>query len=498
MSPKTPIFRPVKTMLLASVVLAGAASYGVSQGGIQLVQPSHAQAVEFEAPKVFSFGDVVEAVSPAVVSVRVGSNAKPRSSNFRGEGRGRDYFERFFQDGPRGERRFERRRGEGRRGGPRRGFSQGSGFFVSEDGYVVTNNHVIENGSDYKIVTNDGTQYDAELVGTDPRTDLAVLKVQEDVKFTYVEFGTDRPRIGDWVVAVGNPFGLGGTVTAGIVSAQGREIGATRYDDFIQIDAAVNKGNSGGPSFDLSGKVIGVNTAIYSPSGGNVGIAFAVPANLAEEVVTEIIEDGSVTRGWLGVQIQRIDRRLADALDLDRPRGAIVTDPQPGSPAEQAGVETGDVIVGVNGEDVRSPRSLSRMIAAFDPDAEVTLNIVRDGEKQDLSVKLGELASDEMARLSDNGDGDDGTKRMGRIGLNVEETQEGIAVINVERGSFADRAGMQPNDVIQQLDGESVTSVKQLREGLLDARNSGKKSALLQIERGDRTVFVPIPVRRRG
>ena len=206
--------------------------------------------------------------------------------------------------------------------------SQGSGFFISDDGIVVTNNHVVENGKEFTVIMQDGTELDAELIGKDPRTDLAVLKVDSDKTFTYVQFDQDdKTRIGDWVVAVGNPFGLGGTVTAGIISARGRDIGAGPYDDFIQVDAAVNRGNSGGPTFNLEGEVIGVNTAIFSPSGGNVGIAFAIPASLANEVVSELLDNGSVERGWLGVQIQPVTDDIAESLGLAEAKGALITDP---------------------------------------------------------------------------------------------------------------------------------------------------------------------------
>jgi len=307
------ILKPVRRVFLATTFAVGMAGIGATGINMAHINQANAEAVSVVAPQTPSFADVVEAVSPAVVSVRVKAKLQPASdrSNFQFDrrfGKERD----FFQDRDHGQgRKYGKRRDrkQGREHSPRRrfGMSQGSGFFVSEDGYIVTNHHVVENGADFTIIMNDGTELEASLVGADARTDLAVLKVNSDQKFTYVAFGDKPSRVGDWVVAVGNPFGLGGTVTAGIVSANGRDIARRQYDDFIQIDAAVNKGNSGGPTFNLNGQVIGVNTAIFSPSGGNVGIAFAIPANTAREIVDELINDGHVVRGWLGVRIQPVE-----------------------------------------------------------------------------------------------------------------------------------------------------------------------------------------------
>ena len=303
-------------------------------------------------------------------------------------------FKRFFE-GPRGERQFgdrPNRRDRGDRRNPRRyGSSQGSGFFVSEDGYIVTNHHVVKGGSEFTVVMNDGVEIDAKLIGTDPKTDLAVLKVESKDKFTYVSFSEKKSRVGEWVVAVGNPFGLGGTVTAGIVSASGRDIGSGPYDDFIQIDAAVNKGNSGGPAFNLNGEVIGVNTAIFSPSGGNVGIAFAISAKTSQEVIGDLIKNGSVTRGWLGVQIQPVNQDIAESLGLEKAGGAIVADAQDDGPAAKAGIMNGDVILEVDGKAIKGPKELAKTIAAYEPDQTAKLTVFRDGKRQDIDVKLGLL-----------------------------------------------------------------------------------------------------------
>jgi len=483
MTPTAKTKSPIKrytNVLLASALLAGVAGYGVGQSNVLSVTPSYAEAVKVEAPAVFSFGDVVEAVSPAVVSVRVEAEIKPASDV------------REFRRGFKFDRRDEGRKGF--RNGPRarKGYSQGSGFFVSEDGYIVTNNHVIENGTKFTVVLSDGEEYEAALVGTDPRTDLAVLKVDADKNFKYVEFGKKIPRIGDWVVAVGNPFGLGGTVTAGIVSAHSREIGAGRYDDFIQIDAAVNRGNSGGPSFNLNGEVIGVNTAIFSPSGGNVGIAFSIPATTASNVVSDLIDNGAVIRGWLGVQIQPVTPEIAESLGLDIAKGAIVASPQDGSPADTAGIQSGDVIASVDGKEVKGPRELSRIIAGYAPNSEISVQILRDGQSQDVKVTLGELETAQAITPKRDAE----SKKLARLGLELQATEDGVVVLDVKPGSRAEDRGLRTGDIIQSVNGKEIVSISELRDGLKDARKSGRKAALLKIDRQGKTAFVPVPVKR--
>ncbi len=492
-----------RRVLLGGALVAGVAGYAIGNSGALNIAPSYAEAVKIEAPVTFSFADVVEAVSPAVVSVRVESNIQPANhqGEFRFDRRGgedgfgmEEFFKRFQEDdffGRDGRKNGKKQR---HRKPHRYGQSQGSGFFVSEDGYVVTNHHVIESGEKFTVIMSDGKEFEANLVGADARTDLAVLKVEADQEFTYVDFGENRPRIGEWVVAVGNPFGLGGTVTAGIVSAHGRAIGTNQYDDFIQIDAAVNKGNSGGPAFNLEGEVIGINTAIFSPSGGNVGIAFAIPASLASEVVDDLISNGNVVRGWLGVQIQPVTKDISDALGLEFTDGAIVASPQKGSPADDAGVRSGDIITAVNGKKIKGPRELARTIGDYNPDTTVKLEIWRNGESQDIDVKLGKLDTADSAIPTPNSK----PKNLSQFGLEVEGLGDGSGVLvrEVEPGSGADERGIKAGDVIVSINGESISTPADLERVVNEVIELGRKAALFQIKRDDNTTFIPVPVEK--
>ena len=382
-----------RSIFKRGTLLAGAAVIGLGlaagvAGGMSgpgaFAQPVQLSGVQTQLP---SFADIVERVKPAVVSVRV----KTRVATTSGGGR----MENLPEGLPPGLERFFRRFGEeGVPGGarpqqPRPAMSQGSGFFISQDGYVVTNNHVVENAAEVQLVTDDGKTLEAKVVGTDPRTDLALLKVEGEGSYPFVQLAAAKPRIGDWVLAVGNPFGLGGTVTAGIVSAAGRDIGSGPYDDFLQIDAAVNRGNSGGPTFNTKGEVVGVNTAIFSPSGGNVGIAFAVPAATVQTVIEGLKKDGSVARGYIGVQIQPVTDEIAAAIGLKETRGALVAEAQDGGPAAGAGIRRGDTIIAVNGERIADARALSRKVATYKPGTDVSVTVWRDGREREVNMKLG-------------------------------------------------------------------------------------------------------------
>ncbi|SDY53585.1 Do family serine endopeptidase [Citreimonas salinaria] len=377
--------------------------------------------------------------------------------------------------------------------GPMR--SQGSGFIISADGYVVTNNHVVADAEQVQVVLDDEREYDAEVIGTDPATDIALLKIDAEEDLPTVEWGSsDDLKIGQWVVAIGNPFGLGGTVTAGIVSARSRDINSGPYDDFIQTDAAINSGNSGGPLFNAPGEVVGVNTAIFSPSGGNVGIGFAVPSAVAQRIVEDLREDGSVERGWLGVQIQSIDDALAEALDLADTTGVLVSDATAGGPAAEAGLQAGDVIVSVAGEDVSDPRGLTFAVADLPVGEPVAVTYLRDGERQEAEVTLGERpdmgmstdpAAPEQDALPDGptiGVAIQPVTPQLRSEMGLPSDLEGLAVASVDPESPAAEAGLRQGDVIVQAAGQPVPDVAALREAAAAAEEEGEP-LLLRIYR---------------
>jgi serine protease Do len=464
--------------------------------GTTLVTQAYAQNVQ----RPVGFADIVEKVKPAVISVRVKMEASSESMafNFGDDNplRGspfEDFFRRFAQPQP----------GPGGRpdqpGLPRQrrqyATGQGSGFFISADGYAVTNNHVVDKAESVEVTTDDGKSYTAKVIGTDPRTDIALIKVGGRSDFPFVRFGDQSPRIGDWVIAVGNPFGLGGTVTAGIVSARGRDIGAGPYDDFIQIDAAVNKGNSGGPTFDVDGNVIGVNTAIFSPSGGNVGIAFDIPAETVKAVVAQLRDHGAVTRGWIGVQIQPVTADIADSLGMRNARGALVAEPQSGSPADKAGIKAGDVIVSVNGEAVNDARTLARRVSALAPGTSVRVGVVRNGREETLTLTLGELPRERQARANVE-ERDNQATDVPRLGLSLAPAKsggEGVVVTSVDpNGTAGDR--FKSGDVILDVNGKLVSSPAEVRKAVSDAQAGGKRTVLMRVKSGQATRFVAVPL----
>lgn len=499
----------------ASLAIAGAIGLGAVTSA---TVPVFAEAVRVDAAQAPGFADVVEKVKPAVVSVQVKSPINPASDDggsFGGPGGGffggpglddlpdNHPMKRFFrefggrQDGQRDGQRSERRKQDG----PQRlrPTSQGSGFFISEDGFLVTNNHVVKDGASYTVVMDNGDELEAKLIGTDERTDLAVLKVDADRKFTYVAFADDsKVRVGDWVVAVGNPFGLGGTVTAGIVSARGRDIGAGPYDDFIQIDAAVNRGNSGGPAFNLNGEVVGINTAIFSPSGGNVGIAFAIPASTAKDVVGQLMDGGSIRRGWLGVQIQPVTDEIAESVGLKGAKGALVAEAQDKGPAKAVGIAAGDIITGVNGKDVANPRELSRQIAGIAPDSSVKIDVWRDGKTQTFDVKLGTLpgAEQQADAGKDSGGEQASPSSLADFGLTVTPAEDGkgLVVTDVDADSVAAERQVQAGDVIVSVNSTEVKSADDVAKAVKDAEKAGRKAVLFQVMRDQTSRFVALPV----
>jgi serine protease Do len=500
--------RPRKTRaaLLGAVALATVAgTVGAT------VPPTLAQAPQTAvaaASTVPSFADVVERVKPAVVSVRAkgGDTKEAQTSSDRQTGPNfnlpdfnlpnfdlpddhpfREFFKRFRGEG--GQNGEERRFG---RPGPRQGTSQGSGFFISADGYLVTNYHVIDKSSEVEVLMDDGRTFPAKIVGTDPKTDLALLKVEQGGPFKYVELAPEAPRVGDWVLAVGNPFGLGGTVTAGIVSARARDIGAGPYDDFLQIDAPVNRGNSGGPTFNQKGQVVGVNTAIASPSGGNVGIAFAIPSETVRNVVDQLREKGTVERGFVGVQIQPVTKDIADSVGLDKSEGAIVARVEDGGPAAKAGIRTGDVIISVNGKPVKDARDLSRMVASLGAGSTANLQVWRDGKRQEVPVTIARMSGTAAAAA----DPKQGTE-PGSLGLNLApagNNETGVAVVGVEPGSPAAEKGVSTGDVIKEVAGQSVRTPADVKAALEASRKDGKKSVLFLVESNGNTRFVAVQI----
>lgn len=381
---------------------------------------------------------------------------------------------------------------------------QGSGFFISADGYAVTNNHVVDGADKVEVTTDDGKTYTAKVIGTDPRTDVALIKVAGGSNFPFAKLSDSKPRIGDWVLAVGNPFGLGGTVTAGIVSASGRDIGNGPYDDFIQIDAPVNKGNSGGPAFDTSGEVMGVNTAIYSPSGGSVGIAFSIPASTVKSVIAQLKDKGSVSRGWIGVQIQPVTADIADSLGLKKAEGALVAEPQANGPAAKAGIESGDVITAVNGETVKDARELARTIGGLAPGNAVKLNVLHKGQDKVINLTLGQLPNTLEAK-ADTDKGDKGGASRGtdvpKLGLTLAPAnsvagagKDGVVVTEVDPKSPAAERGFKEGDVILEVAGKNVTNAGDVREAIDAARTDNKNSVLMRLKSGGSSRFVAVPL----
>jgi serine protease Do len=501
--------------LLAGACAIAIVGAGASQNVFFAPTAANAQSVSADRPIATiaapSFADLVEKVRPAVVSVKVKIENASMDDDGIAEGRGRggmpgfddlpeDHpMKKFFKQFGGGEGRPE----FGPRGGERRskqfGQSQGSGFFVTQDGYVVTNNHVVSNAVEVTVKLEDGRTLDATVVGRDPRTDLAVLKVKQDGSYPFVRLAGTPPRVGDWVVAVGNPFGLGGTVTAGIVSARGRDIGAGPYDDFLQIDAPVNRGNSGGPTFNANGEVVGVNTAIFSPSGGNVGIAFAIPADTVNTVVASLKETGTVARGYIGVQIQPITAEIADSIGLKDTKGALVSEAQKDGPAVEAGIKAGDAITQVNGDMVASPKELSKRIGAMKPGETAKLTVIRDGKEKTVSLKLGNLPGDKTAKADTGVDAAPATfgLQLAPAGKDGADT-DGVVITKVDPDGLGAEQGLKQGDVILEIAGKAVSEPSQVKASLEQARKDGKKAVLMRIKSGDNSRFVALAFPKKG
>jgi serine protease Do len=494
--------RPRRLALLGSVAAIGAAVLIAGPGGYLPIpawsNSAHAaDTASAPATAPAGFADLVAKVKPAVISVRVKID---ETANMAGMDQSNDrevvpfapgspmekFFRQFGEPGmPNGMQRHQVITGEG------------SGFFISADGYAVTNNHVVDHAKSVQVTTDDGTIYTAKVIGTDPKTDLALIKVDGKNDFPFVKFAEHTPRVGDWVVAVGNPFGLGGTVTAGIVSARGRDIGAGPYDDYIQIDAPINKGNSGGPAFNVDGNVIGVNTAIYSPSGGSVGIGFDIPADTAKMVVAQLKEHGHVTRGYLGVQVQTVTSNIAESLGMKKTEGVIVDERVANSPAAKAGLETGDIITAVNGKPVKDAREFARTIGGLAPDTSVKFDVMHNGEAKSLTAALAQMPNEQTAQAETGMQ--DKQANTPHLGLAVEPADmagaghKGVVVTAVEPDSPAAQQGIEPGDVILDVNGKQVGNAADIRNAMTEAKNHGKHDLLMRVKTAKATLFVAVP-----
>jgi serine protease Do len=499
--------RTLRSALLGAVALAAVGGFtfeGVSSYPA-LAQASAIQPVQPTGPA--SFADIVDHVKGAVVSVKVTmrDEASDQSNQDLSPGGPLDKFFKQFGQGvdPFGDEGDSPMPRTPRHHPHHLEMAQGSGFFISPDGYIVTNNHVVDHSADVTVTTIDGKTIPAKVIGTDPKTDLALLKAKEGDNYPYVKFSDKSPRVGDWVIAVGNPFGLGGTVTAGIVSARGRDIGSGPYDDFLQIDAPVNRGNSGGPSFNNQGEVVGVNTAIFSPSGGSVGIGFAIASDVVQNVVQQLKTNGMVSRGWLGVEIQPVSQDIADSLGIKETSGALVAGSQKNSPAAAAGVKAGDVITKVNGETVDSPRELARKIAGLGPKKTVDLTVLRNGETQTISVTLGQMSGDKEAMNEQPSSNDNAAQsddaavksQMAKLGLTLAPAtggKNGVVVADVDPDGAAAQKGLQQGDVILDAGGKPVTKPSDISAALKAAKDEGRKAVLLRVKSGDNVHFIAL------
>ena len=484
----------------AALALAGAGGYvahaGAAPGGA--VNPQPMAPTPGPLP---SFADIVQRVAPAVVSIEIEGKVGPQAivSPFDGEGGGGGLppglqlppgFQQFFQGVPRQTQ-------------PQTLRAAGSGFFISSDGYIVTNNHVVEHADKITIHTSDDRTFNARVIGRDPATDLAVVKV-EGSNLPYVTFeDRAKPRVGDWVVAVGNPFNLGGTATAGIVSALGRKnVSDSSYVDYMQIDAPINRGNSGGPTFDLYGRVVGVNTAIFSPSGGSVGIGFDIPADVAAAVSKQLISTGKVTRGYIGAQVQDVTADIAESLGMTG-KGALVAELTPGGPAEQAGLRPGDLITRVNGQPIDGATALTRAVGLVHAGETIRLEVRREGQTREIAIRSGLRPSEDQLALNGvnpqrggGGGGDERGAVTGALGLSVapDPQGKGVRVAGVDANSDAAQKGLRQGDLILQAGGHATRTPADVKAAVAEARKAGRKQVLLFVARGEQHSFVPVEI----
>jgi serine protease Do len=453
-----------------------------------------------EASAPFSFADLVERVSPAVVTVTSETTETDNEQALNAPENLPEPFRDFFNQfgGPNNQFNI-----------PHKAVSMGSGFIIDKSGFIVTNNHVIDGGKKITVKLPDGRSFDAKLVGTDSSTDVAVLKIKSDKSLPSVEFGDDRQlRVGDWVVAVGNPFGLSNTVTAGIVSSLGRDLpGSGPYNDFIQIDAPINRGNSGGPTFDLRGQVVGMNSMIFSPSGGSVGIGFAIPASVIRDVVGQLEAHGKVARGWLGVQIQNVTPEIASTLGINDPKGAIVASIVPGGPAAKAGFHQGDIVLAINGKGVEDSRDLTRRVAALPAGTQATFTINREGSAKQVTVTIAQRKDEQVASLApqqSEGQPASTAQAMGlglaavtpemRRSYNLDDSVEGVLITKVDPNSDAADKGIQPGEVVVSVGNKAVHTPQDVQARVAEAKSAGRKSVLLLVSGANGPRYVAVEI----
>lgn len=480
MKRKIQISRGGTIALFSAGALAGAVVLGAAQSAAVATGPAPSPAGpigELDAPSPTGFADLAERVQPAVVFVTVEKPSSISAEMSRQQRFGMAPFERFFDRMP---------------ASPDPRVQVGSGFFIDGEGHIVTSDHVVADAREVSVTLHDGTRHAAMVVGRDSRTDLAVLKVEGTGAHGWLAFGDDaEARVGDWVVAIGNPFGFGGTVTAGILSARGRDIRAGGFGDFLQVDAPINRGSSGGPLFDARGRVIGVNAAIYAPAGGNVGIGFAVPSSIAAPVVADLIDDGKVSRGWLGVSLQPLTSELADSLGMDEAQGVLVADVVPDSPADRAGIRRADVLTAIGGKPTKDGKALARKVGAMAPGDSVNLTVVRDGKALEIEVELaGWPGADDQVSDARGPERESGPS----LGVLLEERNDRLVVAGVRPDSPAAEAKLRRGDVLVSVDNEPVADGDSVRRALRRAADRGREHALVLIERRGQPHFVAVRI----
>jgi len=482
-----------KAAILGAAVIVGLSSlpFAIQAGGA-VAAPAHTTE---QNPSNGSFAAVVDADKPAVVTITTTLKA---TNTQKDDESPNEQFRKFFEEqgipvpGPKSKKSSE-------------GVAQalGSGFIVKSNGIIVTNNHVIDNASDIKVTLDDGTELPAKLLGADAKSDLAVLKIDAPKPLPTIAWGdSDDLKLGDQILAIGNPFGIGTTVTAGIVSARGRDIHSGPYDDFIQIDAPINHGNSGGPLVDGDGKVVGINTAIYSPNGGSVGVGFAIPSNEAKEITAKLETNGSIDHGYLGVEIQPVTKDIADAIGLDKTQGALINSVKSDTPASKGGLKSGDIVTKVGASDVKTPKDLSRLVADLEPGTKEGLTVLRDGKTVDVDVTIGGNdhgskkvadAGQEQPKGPSIGVGLTDLTSEERAEMELPDDFTGAVVASVNPDKSAAAAGIEVGDVIRKVNGADVSDAHAAKEAVADAAKAGKKSVLLLVEHEGHSSFVAVP-----